>query len=223
MTIETELSRRLKDYWLNANRTADDSVAIIAAALEEPPDSAATVGRVLQVIDEVDVAPAWSEPIEAFRVRSRSLYDWRRQVDTLGDADTPVLKVLEYVEAGGEQGVPQAELSALLAARVGARSRAEAAGAVLDQLGRHRLDATSRAGLETAIDDLVQRSKHFHAEALFVEEEGARGFVLGVQVLPNDSTEIRPYADVGQEMKAQAEIALRKVLQQGGCEWTIEW
>lgn len=224
MSADTELARRLKDYWLNPERSADDAFAIVAAAFEQPPQSSIVAGRVLQVMDEVEIAPAWQAQVDEFRSYAERLVNWRHQVDVLGDPGTPAIKVLEY--AGGEEAqlnLPHFDAAALHSARVGADSAAAGAQALLQTFGLEHVEPASGLELERAINDLAERSKHFQAEALFVEEKGTRGFVLGVQAEPNDSGEIRPYVDLGQEMKAQAEIALRKALDKRGCEWNIEW
>jgi ribonuclease HIII len=224
MSRDAELARRLKDYWLDPARSDDDALAIVAAALELPPASAVVAGRVLQVLDELEIGEAWRDQVDDLRTHADELVGWRHRADELGDPETPVVKVLEYV--GGDEGqlsLPHFDADVLHSARVRADSRAAGAKALLDALGREHLDAGAREAFERAIRDLLDRSGQFPAQALFVEEQGTRGFVLGVQLGLNDSGQRRAFGDVGVAMRQQADVALRRALDDRGCEWRIEW
>lgn len=226
MSADAELAWRLKEYWLNPDRPVEAADQIVIGALTDPPQSLVVAARALQLMDEVgdSMSEAWRARMDDFRGYVAELTTWAHRVDELGDPDTAAVKVLEYAGSDDEQlNLPAFDAQALHSSRVGAASVAAGAAALLDTFGREHLESTSRLGLERATTDLLDRGKHFNGEALFVEEQGTRGFVLGVQVVPNDSGVIEALLDVGADMKAQATLALSTALPDRGAKWKIEW
>jgi len=226
MSADADLERRLKEYWLSPQRTAEAADQIVAAALADPPQLLSVAARALQLMEEVapEMNDAWQARITDFNEYVAELTAWSHRVDELGDPDTAAVKVLEYAGGDDEQlNLPAFDPQALHSARIGTDSVAAGADALLDAFGREHLEPGSRAALERAATDLVERGKHFQAEALFVEEQGTRGFVLGVQVVPNESGEIQAHLEVGDEMKVQASSALSTALPGRGAKWAIEW
>jgi ribonuclease HIII len=226
MSADADLERRVREYWLNAQRTPQAIDEIVAAAIAERPASLWVAARALQMMEEVEseMNEAWRARIVEFRDYVRELALWGHRVDELGDPDTAPVKVLEYAGGEAEQlHLPQFDPQALHSARIGVDSSAAGANALLDVFGRDHLELTSRSALERAGVDLLERGKHFQSQALFVEEQGTRGFVLGVLVAPNDSGKFETNLEVGAEMTAQAATALGKALPGHGAEWTIEW
>jgi ribonuclease HIII len=225
MSVDADLERRLKEYWLR-ERTPEAADAIVAAAIAERPQTLAVAARALQLMEDVEAEmnEAWRARIAEFRDYVGDLASWCHRLDELGDPDTAVVKVLEY--AGGEDeqlNLPQFDPRSLHSARIGVDSSAAGANVLLDVFGREHLEPASRAALERAAADLLERGKHFQSQALFVEEQGTRGFVLGVQVVTNDSGTFKAHLDVGADMQAQATTALGKALPERGAEWTLEW
>ena len=226
MSADADLERRLKEYWLSPHRTVESADEIVAAAVAERPQSLWVAARALQLMEEVEpeMNEAWQARIADFRVHVSELSAWCRRVDELGDPETPAVTILEYAGGDEEQlNLPQFDPQALHSARIGVDSLAAGANALLAVFGREHLEPSSRVALERAAADLLERGKHYQAEALFVEEQGTRGFVLGVQVVPTESGEIKPHVEIGPDMKAQAAMALGKALPGRGAEWTIEW
>lgn len=226
MSADADLERRLKEYWLSPQRTGKAADEIVAAAVAERPQSLWVAARALQLMEEVepDMNEAWQARIGDFRTYVSELSAWCRRVDELGDLETPAITVLDY--AGGDEdqlNLPQFDPQALHSARIGVDSLAAGANALLAVFGREHLEPSSRVVLERAATDLLERGKHYQAQALFVEEQGTRGFVLGVQVVPNKSGQIKPHLEIGADMKSQAAMALGKALSGRGAEWTIEW
>jgi ribonuclease HIII len=226
MSADADLAWRLKEYWLSPDRPAEAADQIVIAALTEPPQSLAVAARALQLMDEVGgaLSEAWQVRMADFRRYVAELTAWAHRVDELGDPDTAAVKVLEYAGGDEEQlNLPAFDAQALHSSRVGAASVAAGAAALLDAFGREHLESASRLALERATADLLDRGKHYQGEALFVEEQGTRGFVLGVQVVPNDSGVVEALVEVGADMKAQAALALSTALPDRGAKWKIEW
>lgn len=220
-----DLDERLKRYWLGGG-DQDEASHIIQFALSQPPASAKQCWLALRVMEEVEdeLSPRLRDLIGGFRDHLRLLRKRLAQVDAIGNTDTDpsaaLFEVLgEESEALELEGFDPARLHQ---ARLGAASRADAAKALLDTFGWHRLPREIAAELRRAIDDLRDQQRHFRAQALFVDGE-ERGFALGVQVEPKESGAFHTVAQVDAPMRIQAELALREALASKGADWNVEW
>jgi ribonuclease HIII len=221
-----DLDERLKRYWLGG-RDQKDASEIVQLALSEPPTSAKQAWRALQVMEEVEEAEEVSERLRGLIAGLRDHLDLLRkrlaQVDAIGNTDTdPSAALFEVL--GDESEALELEgfdPTRLHRARLGARSRADAANALLETFGWDRLPDKIAGELKRAIADLRDQQQHFQGQALFVD--GARGFALGVQVEPKESGPFHTVAQVDAPMRMQAEQALREALADKGADWNVEW
>jgi ribonuclease HIII len=224
-TTDFDLDERLKRYWLGSQ---DDEQAsqIVQIALSQRPTAAKQAGRALQVMTDLEsrLPSRLQGLIEDFREYVGRLGQRLAQVDAIGNTDTePTAALFEVLgEASETLELAGFDPAKLHQARLGAASRADAAAALLDSFGWDRLPELVGEELNRAIDDLRGEQRHFQGQALFVDGED-RGFVLGVQVVTNDSGVVHSAARVEETMKKQAEIALREALGRQGADWDIEW
>lgn len=224
-TTSFDLDERLKRYWLEG-RDRDEASQIIQLALSQPPNSAKQAWRALQVMEEVEeqLSPRLRGLIAGFREHVQLLRQRLAQVDAIGNTDTePTAALFEVLGEESEalelEGFDPTKLHQ---ARLGAASRADAAKALLDTFGWHRLPDTIVVELKRTIEDLRIQQRHFQGQALFVDGDD-RGFALGVQVEPKDSGAFHTVARIDEPMLKQAELALREAFAGKGADWDIEW
>ena len=130
-----DLEERLKRYWLEG-RSQDQAGQIIQLALSEPPASAKQAWRALQVMETVEehLSPRLRGLIAGFRDHVAVLRRRLGQVDAIGNTDTePTAALFEVL--GEESEALELEgfdPTRLHQARLGARSRADAANALLE-------------------------------------------------------------------------------------------
>jgi ribonuclease HIII len=219
------LAERVKSYWLAGGEDRGTAGEIITAALEAFPPHGLLAARCLVVMEQrkTEISQGIRLRIEAFRDELRRLLVREAQLDALGDLDTPPEAIFEVLGEASTDLAPEAfDVEALHKARLGLQSRIHSAWAMLEALGPEQFPPELADELRAAANDLKERAERFPALGLFVDGKG-RGFVLGLNVQPEVSGEIRHYAEAGKEMAHQARIALDEVFHGAGARWDIEW
>jgi ribonuclease HIII len=223
------LSRKLDglvlDYWLNGSGDPDLAKQILDQALPTAPKNLIVAARCLQVIEVL--MPELPESLRRRETEYRGCVErlvsrWR-QVDTIGDPNTPPAAIFEILGDDADALAPsQFDGTALARARSGAPSRADGAKRLLEAMG-FQSDASATANeLLAACEEMIWRGQRYQAQALFVNGPD-RAIMLGLQVEAIDAGEIRHFASADEKMQQQAKVALDRALHGGPARWDIEW
>lgn len=225
MPIKYDLDQRLKEYWLG-ERSPAQLDAIVEQALADPPQSAKQAALALQVMREIpadELSPRLRGLIDDFDARLADLRLRAQQVDEIGNTNTEPAAALFEVLGEASEGLELDEFDPekLGQARVGPESRADKSNALLAAFGWERLPQQVADELRQAIGELRDEQNHYQGYGLFVAD--GRGFVLGLEVKPNDTGVIHCAGQVEPDMEQQARLALAEALGQEGAKWDIQW
>jgi ribonuclease HIII len=223
------LSRKLDglvlDYWLHGSGEPNLANQILDQALPTAPKNLIVAARCLQVIEVLmpDLPESLRRRETEYRARVERLARRWRQVDTIGDPNTPPAAIFEILGEDTAALAPsQFDSTTLANARTGARSRAEGARRLLETIG-FQSDASATAHeLLAACEEMIWRGQRYQAQGLFVNGPD-RAILLGLQVEAIDAGEIRHFASADEKMQQQAKVALDRALEGRAARWDIEW
>lgn len=218
------LDSDLLAYWQHG-REDERAAQIVQEALAEPPSSAKVTARVLQVARRTELPGAWAERVESELATHLARLQLRlRQIDRIGDASSePTILFQELGEEAEAINLERLDIQALRSTRLGAGSRARAAGKYLTALGPDALPEPIAEALQTAIASItVQISRGELAQALLVGEQD-EGFVIGLQLKLTDQPQINTEENVDEHLRIAASTAIREILSEGGARFGMEW
>jgi ribonuclease HIII len=221
-----QLDSMLRSYWLETQRTQADAEPVLEEALGGVPGNSFVAARCLQLINlhRHSIPQQFAEKVELLELTTKELILRCRQVDRLGDIDTPPEVAIFDVlgTATDELAIEAFDANGLNRVRVGQPTRAAAARAMLEAFGLGNLGPAVSSALLKACDTLDERASRFQGQALFVDPNG-NGFVLGLLVNANQDGDIKPVGAVDVLMARQANVALSAVPNLGGARWDVEW
>jgi ribonuclease HIII len=210
-------------YWQHGCEQ-DRANQIVQEALREPPASAKTVARALQIAHRLSLAESWRQRVDAeLGSRLERLKSRLEQVDVIGELNNDPEILFEALGDEAETlDLDVFDVQRLRAVRLGVH-RAQAAQNLLEELGSGALPKPLRAELLTAIADLGgQINRGELAQALLVGF-GGEGFVVGLHLGLSENEAISTEEQVTNDLDVAAKTALREVLGTRGARYGMEW
>jgi ribonuclease HIII len=195
---------------------------ILEAALRPTEISLIAFARAFRILETRSHPPAIRKRVERLGERLSALRVREHQVDDLGDLNNEPQTIFDILGSDLTE-LQEFNPERLRQSRLAhSDSRALAAKALLEAIGWDRLEASAKAELQLAVDDLEER-EHYQAWGLFVNSAANEGIALGLNLIVREAGAAHLWSEAGHELTEQARAALRLSLGDRGWEAKIEW